>query len=98
MSHLLKPLYRVGLPGWKWVARLGVPLLVRVRVHRDTETQTYWADSPDLDGLVVSGADLDELQSEAVAAAHELLSMAVHSDKARATTELRIRDTSPLAA
>lgn len=91
-------MYRVGLPGWKWAARLGLPVLVRVRVHRDTESQTYWADSPDLDGLVVSGADLDELHSEAVAAANELLALAVHSNKARATTELRVRDTSPMAA
>ena len=84
--------YKVGWPGWKMAARCGVPLLVRVHVHFDVESQSYWADSPDLDGLTVAGQDLDELHTEAVAAANELLDLAIHNPKARAFTELRIRD------
>ncbi|MDD2610866.1 MAG: hypothetical protein PHX60_14495 [Giesbergeria sp.] len=84
--------YKVGWPGWKIVARCGVPLLVRVQVHFDAESQSYWADSPDLDGLIVAGQDLNELHTEAVAAAGELLSLILHSPRAKAFTELRIRD------
>lgn len=90
--------YRVGWPLWKLAAKAGVGLLVRVHVHFDDESQTYWADSPDLDGLVVSGADLDELHAETIAAANTLLTLAVRSPNARATTEMRIRDDSPMLA
>ena len=91
-------MYRVGFPGWKFAARLGVPVLVRVQVHFDDESKSYWANSPDLDGLVVSGANIEELRSEVTIAAGELLSLAVHSRIARAQTELRIRDDALCAA
>lgn len=90
-------MYRVGFIGWKLAARLGVPLSVRVDVHFDDESKSYWADSPDLDGLVVSGQDLDELHSEVVSAAGELLSLAVQSPRTRATTEMRIRNSAMCA-
>jgi hypothetical protein len=85
-------MYRVGFPGWKIAARMGVPVLLRAQVHYDAASKSYWADSTDLDGLVVSGKNLDELHKEAVLACGELLSLALHSNKAKATTELRIRD------
>jgi predicted RNase H-like HicB family nuclease len=85
-------MYRVGFPFWKVAARMGVPVLVRVNVHADAETKSYWADSPDLDGLVVSGATLEELRQEVAGAASGLLQLAVHAPRARAQTELRIRD------
>jgi len=77
---------------------MGLPIMVRVHVHHDTETNSYWADSPDLDGLVVSGANLDELRSEVMAASNELLSLALRSKNARATTEMLVRDTTSLIA
>lgn len=91
-------MYRAGLPFWKTAARLGVPLLVRVHVHLDKESRSYWADSPDLDGLVVSGQDLDELHREVMSAADLLLQEAVNGNRAKATTELRIRDDAFCAA
>lgn len=85
-------MYRVGWPLWKVAARLDVPLLVRVHVHLDKESQSYWADSPDLDGLVVSGKDLDELHQEVVSATNLLLQAAVDGSRTRDTTEIRIQD------
>ena len=64
---------RVGFPGWKLFARLGVSVMVRVTVHFDAESKSFWADSPDLDGLVVSGMTPEELVAEARAAAAALL-------------------------
>lgn len=58
-------MYRVGFPGWKIAARLGVALVVRVQVHYDPEVKSYWTTSPDLPGLVVTGNTLDELLQEA---------------------------------
>lgn len=50
--------------------------LVRVRVFFDPEVQGYWANSPDLDGFVVTGATRNELEKEARLAAGTLLELA----------------------
>ncbi len=91
-------MYRVGLPFWKTAARLGVPVRVRVDVFFDEESKSYWAKSPHLDGLVVSGKDLDELHREAILATSELLALELHNGPARAETEMRIRDKAVFAA
>lgn len=65
--------YRVGLPFWKAAVSAGMSASIRVEVHFDEESKSYWASSKDLDGLVVSGATLDELRSEVVEAAKALL-------------------------
>ena len=90
-------MYRVGLPGWKLAARFGVPMLVRVNIHRDADSTTYWADSPDLDGLVVSGQTLDELRLEIRSAAEALLELEVKTPT-QTTPELRFRDAAICAA
>ena len=90
--------YRVGLPGWKVFARLGMPLRMRVIVHADAETGTYWAESPDLDGLIVSGATLDELRDEVRSAAATLLDLAVVGHQAQAIPVLNFEDAAICAA
>lgn len=85
-------MYRVGLPFWKTAARFGVPVKVPVDVFFDEQSQSFWAQSPYLDGLVVSGADLNELRREVIAAAGELLSLELAAP-ARAATVMRIKDT-----
>jgi predicted RNase H-like HicB family nuclease len=57
-------MYRVGFPGWKLAARWNVPLLIRLNVTRDGEAGVYIATSPDLRGLVVEAATLEELHRE----------------------------------
>lgn len=84
--------YRVGLPGWKLAARRGLQLTVRIDAHYDAESGSFWAESPDLDGLAVSGATLDELHREALAATSELLDLAVGGDHHNTKTDLRVRD------
>ena len=90
--------YRVGFPGWKIAARLGVTLLVRVRVFHDEDSGTYWAESPDLDGLVVSGATLDEVKSEAIAASDALLSLRLDKGPHPATARFTYQETALLSA
>lgn len=70
-------MYRVGFPGWKLAARVGVKLSIRVNVHFDPEVKGYWTSSPDLDGLFVTGDTLDELWKEAHIAVPELLEFAL---------------------
>lgn len=85
-------MYRVGLPGWKIAARFGIPVKVIVNVHFDAESNTYWAESPNFDGLAVSGETLDELRSEVISAAHVLLDLALDGKQPRAQTEMLIKD------
>jgi len=68
-------MYRVGWPLWKLVARLGVPLRFTLVVHYDPEVCVFWAESPDLDGLVVEAATLQDLHNEALLAADLLLEL-----------------------
>ncbi|WP_198150888.1 type II toxin-antitoxin system HicB family antitoxin [Caldimonas taiwanensis] len=84
--------YRVGYPLWKTVAKAGVPVKFLVRVHRDEASNTYWACSDDIDGLVVSGQTLDELREEVRSAAQTLLEMAVDGDAARVRPEMLFDD------
>ena len=79
-AHTMKFRYPIGYPFWKLAAVIGIPLTIRVDVHIDQESQTYWANSPGVDGLIVSGATLDELKSEFTnAAALILLGEAIHT-------------------
>lgn len=50
-------MYRIGFPGWKLAARLGVRLVLRVDVVRDPVAGVFIATSPDLRGLVVEEKD-----------------------------------------
>ncbi len=67
--------YRVGLPFWRLAAKAGVPMTIKVLVHVDKESGTYWAEGVGLRGLVVTGKDLDELHSECTAAIDDLMQL-----------------------
>jgi len=90
-------MYRIGFPGWKLAARAGIPLRLRVQAFKDEESNSYWAKSDDLDGLVVSGATLDELQGEVMAAVSVLLQLEVRNPKARARAYLQLSTQIPCA-
>lgn len=91
--------YRVGLPGWKLAARLGIPLKFVVQVHEDEETHSFWASSDHLDGLVVSGNSLAELRREVMLATESLLDLALHTrHRPPAKAELRFGDDTLCAA
>jgi predicted RNase H-like HicB family nuclease len=81
--------YRVGIPGWKLASRLGVPVHLRVNIFYDDESHSYWAESPDLDGLVVSGTDLDDLKCESLSAARALLELQLRT-RPKATADFHM--------
>lgn len=68
-------MYRLGFPGWKIAARFGVSLFVRVNIHHDPQTSSYWTTSPDLGGLIVAASTLEELFKEVQLAAPELIEL-----------------------
>lgn len=91
-------MYRVGLPGWKFAARHGVPVRLRVNIRHDLEANVYMAESPDLDGLVVEGHTLDDIKSEALAAAGVLLELELRTKPnhpVRAQTDFIMHSTVP---
>ena len=90
-------MYRVGNLGWRFAAKVGIPLKLRVDIHFDAESQSFWANSPDLDGLVVSGQTLDEVRDEAMSAATELLDMQL-TTPAKASAEMTFTQALPCAA
>jgi|GEM_PF-6685086 len=52
----------------------------RLHIHFDNESQTFWAESPDIGGLVVGAAGLDEAKRQALLAADTLFEMRVVKD------------------
>lgn len=72
--------YRVGMPGWRLAARVGAHLYFRVNVQRDAEAGVYCATSPDIVGLVIEAATLDELVREIRDGAADLLDGRGHFD------------------
>ena len=85
--------YRVGLPCWKFAARLGIPLMVRVNAFYDKEANVFVATSPDLKGLVAEAETLDALEREVAASATGLLSFYVSGNlQKNIFSELRVRD------
>lgn len=79
-------MYRVGLPFWKTAARMGVPLKFRVFAFFDDDAGVFVATSPDVRGLVVEAASLEELDIEIRSSAYDLLSMQVSESTLRKTT------------
>ena len=90
-------MYRIGFPGWKVAARVGVQLFLRVDVHHDPEADRYWADSPDLRGLVMEAQSLDELFASTREAALDLLELQLGSQTRPPEPQYRIMQAPALA-
>jgi predicted RNase H-like HicB family nuclease len=82
--------YRIGCPGWKLLALLGAELRFKVLVHRDEQSNSFWATSPDIDGLVVTGNTLDDLHQEVTTAAAALLELQLRKPPRRAIPDFRM--------
>lgn len=83
-------MYRVGFPFWKVLARMGMPMRLRVDISHDPEANVYLAQSPDLDGLIVEGRTLEDLKNEALLAASILLKLTLHRETPQARADFRL--------
>ena len=84
-------MYRIGYPFWKQLARMGMPLLIRVEVLEDSEAGVYVATSSDLKGLVCEAPTMDILVKEVNSTISELLDIYVAKDvPVRPVTDLRL--------
>lgn len=77
------------------MARIGAPVRLRVNINFDEDAQVYWAQSPDLDGLIVEAKTLDELKSEALSAASALLELELHGKYPSARTQFMMETMVP---
>jgi len=71
-------MYPMGWPLWKLLARMGVPVIIRINVIHDTQAGVYTATSPNLPGLVAE-ADSKAALIEAVYDCIDLLMEPEHS-------------------
>lgn len=69
-------LYRIGFPGWRLAARLGITLTLKVELEYDAEANVFIATSPDLKGLIVEAETFEELLQEIKFCANDLLEVA----------------------
>jgi hypothetical protein len=83
-------MYRIGFPFWKQLARLGVPLTVRVNVLRDDEAGVFVATSDDLRGLICEAKTMDDLIPEINSSVNDLLTFHINGNAAHPVTDLRI--------
>ena len=82
--------WRLGWPGWRVFARLGVPIEIKIAICRDEEAKVYWATSHDI-GLGLESETLDGLMSEIHAAVPELLKL-THTPISNPKPTIRIYD------
>ena len=66
-------MYRLGWIFASLLAKVGIPLLIKVDIIHDDEANVYIATSSDLTGLVVEADSLDELEKEVLELVPELL-------------------------
>lgn len=83
-------MYRIGYPFWKLLARMGVPMVIRVDVLRDQEADVYVATSNDVKGLLCESAFLDDFVKEVDATADELLQIYLAEVSLKPVTDLRL--------
>lgn len=68
-------MYPLNWPLSKMVAFLGVPLSIKIEVIFDPEAKVYIATSPNVRGLVVEAATLDETKKEVELVLPDLISL-----------------------
>ena len=87
--------WRLGLPGWRIAARFGVPIKIKIDVHKDEEAGVYFATSDDI-GLAVESITLDDLMKEIHSAVPVLLQLE-HFGNAKPKTDIRLNNNLALA-
>lgn len=85
-------------PGWRALARLGIPVEIRVDVRFDPEAQVYYVSDSNLKGLRVEAETLDEMQIEILAAASDLLEARFDGSPPRTDTKIIMHSAAPCAA
>ena len=87
--------WRLGLPGWRIAASLGISIKIKIDVQKDEEAGVYFATSDDI-GLAVESDTLDELMKEIHSALPVLLELE-NIGNAKSETDIRLNNNLALA-
>jgi predicted RNase H-like HicB family nuclease len=85
-------------PGWRTLARWGVPVAVRVEICFDQEAGVYFVADSNLKGLHVEAETLDEMKQEILEAAGELLQSRFDGNPPRTDTKIIMHSAAHCAA
>jgi hypothetical protein len=88
-------MYRIGLPFWRYAARRGALLRLRVDVQRDAQAGVFVATRGDLRGLVCEAASMDELWREISLTVDALLDYHLGTFGRRPAIDLRLLGATP---
>ena len=86
----MRACWRLGFPGWRIAANLGVPIKIKVDVCHDAEAGVYFAASDDI-GLAVESDSLDGLMKEIHSALPQLLVL-THAPISKPRADIRLHD------
>lgn len=73
-------MYRIGYPFWRFLAKRGVTLKVRINVMHDEEAGVFVATSPDLRGLVCEAHTFEQLVIEVKHGVNDLVICQLRTD------------------
>ncbi len=82
--------WRLGFPGWRIAATLGLPIWIKIEIFKDDEASVYCATNDNL-GLAVESSSLDGLMLEIDAALPVLLKLA-HTLITKPVRDMRISE------
>lgn len=94
-GNIMRVYWRLGIPGWRIAATLGIPIKVKVDVCHDQEAGVYFAVSDDI-GLAVEAESLDGLMKEIHSALPELLTL-LHAPVPSPKADIRLHDNLAMA-
>lgn len=80
--------WRLGFPGWRIAAGMGLPIQIKVHVCKDEEAGVYFAVSDDI-GLALESESLDALMKEIDLALPELIELN-HMPIQKPRTDIRL--------
>lgn len=87
----MKMHYRYGWPFGRLARKIGIPMLIKIEVIKDDEAGVYVATSPDVRGLVVEAATIEDVLNEVRALIPELIDGDC-DHRSRAITDLHYKD------
>ena len=83
-------MYRIGWPFWKFLAKFGMTLKLKILVIHDSEADVFIAKSSDLKGLVCEASTFPDLEKELELCIAVLLEEYLRSEYKKPVTDIRI--------
>lgn len=80
-------MYPAGVIGWKFAARLGLPIVVKFQIGFDEEANVHIGRSMNLKGVYAEGETLEELFDNIKSATSDILEIEMNGKEVAVTNE-----------